>query len=127
MDEESKKEESELNEIQKHLESLGFDTTQNEIDAFKISFSVAASGIVDVSLDWPEESSEKNAEMTATLLFSLDSGLLKNLMLESIMNTIEQYPESKGDIQKVVEKWAELENSTHTNPCIKPSDTLNNS
>ena len=119
MDKEPPKEELKTGDIQKYLESLA-------LNIFTISFSVSESGVIDVSLDWPEGDPEQITEMAATLLFSLNSGLLKTLMIEAIMNTIEQYPESREMVKKVIENWSELENSSTSEPCIKPTDTLKN-
>ena len=120
------KEKKDLENIQSYLESLGCDENKKPIDNFLIYFSVGDVGIVDVGIDWPEHHTEESIYMIATLLFSLNTGLLKNLTLEAINDSILKYPELKSDVQKVVEKWLEIQNFSDETPCIKPTDTLKN-
>ena len=89
-----KKEEQDkdLEQIKSYLESFGHLSEKESVDNFLIYFSVGESGIVDVGIDWPEKNTDELISMTATLLFSLNDGLLKNLMLEAITDTITKYP-----------------------------------
>mgnify|MGYP001181375171 CR=1 FL=1 len=112
--------------LREYLEAIELNGGPLEPHNFTASFSVDESGIVDVGIDWPENTNEKSTSMMATLLFSLNSGLLKNLMLEAISDSAQKYPELKPCIEKVVQNWLELQNSSDAGPCIKPTDTLKN-
>ena len=123
---ENEKEKKEPEEIKSYLESFGHLSEKEGVDNFLIYFSVGESGVVDVGMDWPEKNTDELISMTSTLLFSLNSGLLKNLMLDAITDSVSKYPELKDNLQKVVEKWLEIQNSSSDIPCIKPTDTLKN-
>tara|TARA_R100001509_G_scaffold162862_1_gene135662 strand:- start:237 stop:617 length:381 start_codon:yes stop_codon:yes gene_type:complete len=125
MDDKQNKE-KDLQEIESYLKSFGYNNENKTPDGFLIYFSVGESGVVDVGIDWPEKNNDDLMYMISTLLFSLNAGLLKNLTLEAINDSIIKYPELKSDVQKVVEKWLEIQNSADETPCIKPTDTLKN-
>jgi len=126
MDDSKKQELNENEKFKEYLESFGIDSNLELINMFKISFSVNESGIVDVAIDWPEKGGDEIISMSGTLLFSLNSGLLKNLILDAITDSSKKYPELTQDVQKVVESWLELQNSSSDSPCISPTDTLKN-
>jgi len=126
MDDSKKEKINENEKINEYLKSFGIDSNLELINIFKVSFSVNESGIVDVGIDWPENGGDEIINMAGTLLFSINSGLLKNLILEAITDSSQKYPELTEDVQKLVESWLELQNSSNDGPCIKPTDTLKN-
>lgn len=121
---ENKRGESE--DLRQYLKSLNVERKDADHRKFDVSFSVDEIGVVDVGIDWPEEDAPDIISMIGTLLFSINSGLLKNLILEAITDSSQKYPELKECIQKSVETWLELENSSSGHPCVRPTDTLKN-
>ena len=57
----------------------------NSDSNFTVALAVSESGIVDVQMDWPTYPiGEGMLENIASLLFSIDSGQMKGLMIEAI-------------------------------------------
>ena len=116
-----------IEELRKYINELGYNEQQLNDNMFSISFSVAESGTVDVTLQWPENITETATDYISTLLYSVNEGLLKNMMIDAITDSYVKYPEIKEEVEKIVDKWLILQNSSADTPCIKPTETLRGS
>tara|TARA_Y100001937_G_scaffold3256_1_gene4273 strand:+ start:9807 stop:10208 length:402 start_codon:yes stop_codon:yes gene_type:complete len=130
-DEEREKTEIQRNAeaIKEYMQLLGFDERgeTNSRPKFTLSFSVDELGTVDVEVIWPDEKNEKHLELiktSANLLYSINSGSLKSLVVEAIQNTKNLDPELLQDAQKLIKYWSIVEKKYSSEPCVKPRDTL---
>jgi len=116
-----------IEELRKYIHELGYDEQQLKDSLFSISFSVGEAGTVDVTIQWPEKITETATDYVSTLLYSVNEGLLKNMMIDAITDSYVKYPEIKDEVEEIVEKWLVLQTSSSDTPCIKPTETLRGS
>lgn len=96
----------------------------NNDSNFTLSFAVNEAGIVDVQMDWPTYPvCEEMLENIASLLFSIDSGQMRGLMIEAITNCSDD-KELAHYVKSVVSKWLYFENVERPRALIRPRDTL---
>lgn len=114
-------------EIKKYMEEMGYAKENMQDHIFSIGFSVGSQGVVDVTIQWPEELTENLTECASTLLYSINEGLLKKMTVDAITDSYIKYPEIKKEVEQIVEKWLILQSSTADEPCIKPTETLRGS
>ena len=108
--------------VEKYLMGIG---DINAPDKFTISLAVNDSGIVDVQLDWPDNSEEEEmSENIAHLLYALNSGDLKSVIVESLTEGPIKDPTLKKSVEMAIEKWLEFQNKYKNEPCVKPREAL---
>ena len=96
-------------------------------DKFSLHFALSKNGIVDTQIDWPEENiDDEFLNMIASMLYSINSGTFKNLMLEAISESYTQRNDLEEESKKLIQKWLNYKNSEITEPCIKPRDVIPN-
>jgi len=90
-----------------------------------ISFAVNRRGAVDVEIDWPDNVNDTQmAYNIAQLLYSLNKGELKSMIVEIMAESAIKDTSLEKRIKEVITIWLDIEKTSNIEPHVKPRDAL---
>tara|TARA_B100000959_G_C14861225_1_gene574317 strand:- start:295 stop:624 length:330 start_codon:yes stop_codon:yes gene_type:complete len=92
---------------------------------FVVTFTVDDGGIVNIKMDWPAASLDKQLkDNIANLLYTINSGGLKTLCVKALYNMSENDHSAQTIVSDIITQWLEYTTDSEGGPCVKPRNAL---